>query len=144
MAWRVLYMGEDCGRWLVLFHDCTVAALRDLGPVCEAEAGKESLSPTLWRFTLCPLSHRSRSSENMGAVRGDDARPRAELLSPEMLDEESEMASALDADRLRLGSCVICAASASLLWRALVICTRWRQRSVRALITETAPSCLPC
>jgi len=73
--------------------------LRDLRAEPEEEAAYGSLSPTLWRLKLCALPERSKSSENMGIVSGDELRPLTELKSPEMLDDESEMVSMLEEGR---------------------------------------------
>lgn len=139
LTWRLPYMGEDWGRWYVFFQDRTVAALLDFLPVLELEAGYTDILPPPIRGRLVGPPLRSRSSENMGKVRGDEARPpRKELLSPEMLDDESEMVSARDAGLLRESSslrrgsmvsrlrfsqpCLILTlARARLLWRTLVI-----------------------
>lgn len=81
-----------------------MAALRDLRPVRELDAVNLGMSPTLTRFELWLLPPRSRSSENMGAVRGEEPSPWTELKWSETLDDESDIVSWLDAGRLRLSS----------------------------------------
>lgn len=88
-AWREPNIGDDCGSECVFFHDDTVVAFLDFRPVRELEAGYVDSfpPPILRRLTEAErLPLRSRSSENMGSVIGEDANTLAELLSIDTLE----------------------------------------------------------
>lgn len=140
-------IGDDSGRLCWLFQDAARVATRGLrllvaGP--EVAVRWTAAADGRNFLLLYRLPDRGKSSENMGAVRGDDARLDCSLL--DVVDAVSDMVSLLDAGLFLLMRCSSCGSMASRLifsqpfciltfanarrsCRALVICRRDCQHS---------------
>lgn len=140
-------MGEDCGRLFFFFHDVWVGGANlfrlPLRAPDEAALGRSLLGRLRFFEGLLLLL---KSSENMGAVRGEELTPLLECRRLEVVEALSEMVSLLDAGRLRRSRSSTCGSMTSRLmcsqpfWiltlararrscRARVICRR--ERNVR-------------